>query len=80
MKISVDVDCTPEEARRFMGLPDLSPVHEAYLNRMRTAIEQGITPDVLQSMMQSWGPMGDAGIAMWRKFLDQMSGGSSSSN
>jgi hypothetical protein len=26
MKISVDVDCTPEEARRFLGLPDLTPV------------------------------------------------------
>ena len=24
MKVSVDVDCTPEEARRFLGLPDLS--------------------------------------------------------
>ena len=25
MKVSVDVDCTPEEARRFLGLPDLEP-------------------------------------------------------
>ncbi|WP_371917856.1 DUF6489 family protein, partial [Pseudomonas sp. FW306-02-F08-AA] len=24
MKINVEVDCTPEEARRFMGLPDLA--------------------------------------------------------
>ncbi|MDB5737215.1 MAG: hypothetical protein JWO65_883 [Sphingomonas bacterium] len=76
MKISVDVDCTPEEARRFMGLPDMSSVHEAYLTRMRGAIEQGITPDVIQSMMQSWGPMGEAGMKMWRQMLDQMGGGS----
>ena len=27
MKVTVDVDCTPEEARRFLGLPDLTPVH-----------------------------------------------------
>jgi hypothetical protein len=76
MKISVDVDCTPEEARRFMGLPDMSSVHEAYLTRMRGAIEHGITPDVIQSMMQSWGPMGETGMKMWRQMLDQMGGNS----
>lgn len=76
MKISVDVDCTPEEARRFMGLPDMSPIHEAYLARMRGAIEQGITPDMIQSMMQSWAPMGDAGMKLWRQLLDQIGGSS----
>ena len=34
MKFTVDVDCTPEEARRFLGLPDLSPVHEAYVEKI----------------------------------------------
>lgn len=76
MKISVDVDCTPEEARRFMGLPDMSSVHEAYLGRMRTAIEQGITPDAIQTMMQSWAPMGEAGLNLWRQLLDNMSASS----
>lgn len=74
MKISVDIDCTPEEARRFMGLPDLSSIHEAYLSRMRSAIEQGITPDAIQSMMQAWSPMGETGMALWRKLLEQMGG------
>jgi hypothetical protein len=76
MKISVDVDCTPEEARRFMGLPDLTAVHEAYLSRMRMAIEQGVTPDTINAVMQTWGPMGEAGFTMWRKLLDQMGGNS----
>ena len=74
MKISVDVDCTPEEARRFMGLPDLTPLHEAYLAKMRNAIDQGITPETVQSMMQSWSPMGEAGLSLWRQMLDNMGG------
>jgi hypothetical protein len=77
MKITVDVDCTPEEARRFMGLPDLSSLHEAYLAKMRGAIEQGITPDTIQSLMQSWAPMGEAGLTVWRQMLDHMGGGGS---
>ncbi len=74
MKITVDVDCTPEEARRFMGLPDLTPLHDTYLAKMRTAIDQGITPDMVQSMMQGWLPMGEAGMSMWRQMLDNMGG------
>ena len=41
MKIHVDVDCTPEEARRFLGLPDLAPVHQAYIERMTKAASAG---------------------------------------
>lgn len=74
MKITVDVDCTPEEARRFMGLPDLGPLHETYLAKMRSAIDQGITPETIQSMMQSWSPMGEAGLSLWRQMLDNMGG------
>ena len=29
MKITVDVDCTPLEARQFMGLPDVEPMQKA---------------------------------------------------
>jgi len=74
VKITVDVDCTPEEARRFMGLPDLAPLHEAYLAKMKTAIDQGITPDMVQSMIADWSPMGEAGFSMWRQMLDNMGG------
>jgi hypothetical protein len=28
MKITMDVECTPEEARAFLGLPDVKPMHE----------------------------------------------------
>ena len=73
MKVTVDVDCTPEEARRFMGLPDMSSVHEAYLEKMRKLIDEGVTPDMLEQMMSSWAPMGEAGMNMWRTMFDQMS-------
>ena len=74
MNISVNVDCTPEEARRFMGLPDLTSIHDAYLDRIRTTIEQGITPESAERLMRSWGPMGEASMSFWRQMIDQMSG------
>lgn len=72
MKVTVDVDCTPEEARRFMGLPDMSSVHEAYIGKMKSMIEEGVTPDTLESMMRNWMPMGEAGMNLWRSMFDQM--------
>jgi hypothetical protein len=74
MKISVDVDCTPEEARRFLGLPDLTPVHEAYVQRITKVASEGLTAESADEMMKAWGPMNEAGMAMWRSMLEGMSG------
>lgn len=70
MKINVEVDCTPEEARRFMGLPDMSPVHEAYINVMKEAVGNPTNPEAIQQMFQNWNPVGDAGMNFWRTILD----------
>ena len=70
MKINVEVDCTPEEARRAMGLPDLSPVHDRYVAMMVEAIGAQTNPESLQSLMQSWSPMGEAGMSFWRGLFE----------
>ena len=74
MKVTIDIDCTPEEARRFMGLPDLTPVHEAFVARMKGAVADGATPEMFADMMKSWGPMSEAGLSMWRHMLEGMGG------
>jgi hypothetical protein len=74
MKITMDVECTPEEARRFLGLPDLTSVHEAYVEKMRNMAAEGVTPEMMGDMMKSWGPMSEAGMNLWRQMLEQMSG------
>ena len=70
MKINVEVDCTPEEARRAMGLPDFTPIHERYVALLGETLEKGASPELLDQMMRSWAPMGDAGIQLWRKMFD----------
>ena len=75
MKVTVDFDCTPEEARRFMGLPDLTPVHEIYIERMKRAVTEGVTPEYFTDMMRNWGPMSETAQTMWRAMFEQMAGG-----
>lgn len=74
MKMTIDIDCTPEEARRFMGLPDLTRVHEAYIEKMRSAVADGATPEMFSDMMKSWDPMSEAGLGMWRQMIEQVGG------
>ena len=70
MKINVEVDCTPEEARRFMGLPDLTPVHDAYVKIMLEAVDKQTNPEAFQAMVQSWSPMGEAGMNFWKGLFE----------
>ncbi len=74
MKINVEVDCTTEEARRFMGLPDLSPVHDAYVSQLVDTVKTGVNAEGLEVMLKSWGPMTDAGFKMWQQMIEGMSG------
>ncbi len=74
MKVTVDVDCTPEEARRFLGLPDLTPVHQAYVEKMTKAVSDGVTAEGMADLMKKWGPMSEAGLSMWRSMLEGMGG------
>jgi hypothetical protein len=72
MKVTVDIDCTPEEARRFLGLPDLTPVHDAYIETMRKAVSEGIGPDAIADAIKKWGPMSETMFGPWKTMLDQM--------
>ncbi len=54
MKVNVEIDCTPEEARAFFGLPDLSPVHDAYVERMTRFAKDGISQSDIEKAMQNW--------------------------
>jgi hypothetical protein len=70
MKFNVEVECTPAEARQMMGLPDLAPVHEKYIASLTDAMDGVVSPDLLDGMVRSWAPMGDAGMNFWRKMFD----------
>ncbi|KAA3619228.1 MAG: hypothetical protein DWQ08_15550 [Proteobacteria bacterium] len=43
MKITIEVDITPEELRRFLGLPDVGPLQQEFMNRLRERLESGMT-------------------------------------
>jgi hypothetical protein len=75
MKMNIEIECTPEEARRAVGLPDLTPIHDRYVAMMMDTMsglgpDGQMKPEMLESMMRGWQPMGEAGMAMWKRMFD----------
>ncbi|QGZ97027.1 DUF6489 family protein [Terricaulis silvestris] len=58
MKFTVNVECSPEEARRFMGLPDVTPINEALVSEMTTRMQKNLSLMSGESMMSSWMSVG----------------------
>lgn len=40
MKVTVNMDMTPDEARKLMGLPDLEPLQNTMKDKIQTQIEE----------------------------------------
>jgi Family of unknown function (DUF6489) len=55
MKVNVEIDCTPLEARQFIGLPDVGPMQTAVMDQLQQQmtlnIDKMISPE---SLIQSW--------------------------
>ena len=69
MKVTFNIDCTPAEARAFFGLPDLTPVHDIFLDKMKTTMTEGVTPADLEKLTRSWMPGISDGFEQWQKML-----------
>lgn len=70
MKINVEIECTPEEARSFMGLPDVSPANSIYVDNIAKAMKGVSSPDQLQEYAQALAPMGQVGMKLFQSFME----------
>ena len=71
MKITVDIDCTPEEARTFFGLPDVQPLQAAMMTKMQEQMEGQFDQMNPEELMKSWlapgmDSFGKLQQAMWQ--------------
>jgi hypothetical protein len=70
MKINVEIDCSPEEARRFMGLPDVEKANAVYVDAFAKAMQGAGNTEQLQEYAKQLAPMGQMGLKMFQNFMD----------
>ena len=75
MKVKLDIDCTPEEARAFFGLPDVKPLQEALMPEVEERLRATLKAMDPEAMLKSWLPATLKGFEQLQEmFLAQMSG------
>jgi hypothetical protein len=77
MKVTVNIDCTPEEARAFMGLPDVAPLQAQMMDMMKVRMEKAAAAMDPETIMKTLFP-GQSGslVDMQKAFWAQFTGGS----
>ena len=54
MKVNVEIDCTPLEARQSFGLPDVQPMQTAVMEKLQHQMTANIDKVSPEALMQSW--------------------------
>ncbi|MDE2434643.1 MAG: hypothetical protein KGM49_00140 [Sphingomonadales bacterium] len=70
MKVHVEIDCTPEEARTFLGLPDVAKANEFYVDAIGKAMKGAANVDQLQDFAKGLAPMGQIGMKLFQQFVE----------
>ena len=70
MKVHVEVDMTPEEARTMMGLPDVAPLQQKMMEEMQARMKAAFDTGDPEAMMRAWMPFlgGSAQVAGAKAF------------
>jgi len=58
VKIKFDIDCTPEEARTFLGLPDVGPLQTAMLAEVEKRTKAALDAMSPEAILKTWLPAG----------------------
>ncbi len=79
MKIRIDIDCTPEEARRFFGLPDVTPMQESVMAELEKQTLARLKSMDVDTLMKQWFPSSIEGWerlqkAMWQQMAGAAGG------
>ena len=70
MKINVEVDCTPAEARAFLGLPDVAPLNEAMVAEIQNRMQANVAAMQPEELMKTWTSFGLQAQDQFRRLME----------
>jgi hypothetical protein len=69
MKINIEIDCSPEEARQFLGLPDVQPLQARMMTEIEARMVQGLAAMDPETALKTWLPAGIQGFEQLQKMF-----------
>ena len=69
MKVNIEIECTPAEARQFFGLPNVEPMQAAVMQQLEKRMLADIDRFSPEALMTSWLPVGPRGAEQIQDFF-----------
>jgi len=70
MKMTIEVDCSPEEARRFLGLPDVSALNDHLVGEMKKRVDANMAMISPDELVKNWMSFGAGAQEQFRKLME----------
>ena len=70
MKVNVEVECTPAEARAFLGLPDVAPLNDHLVAEMKRRMDENMAAMQPEELMKAWTSFGMQAQDQFRKLME----------
>ncbi|MGE5566642.1 MAG: DUF6489 family protein [Parcubacteria group bacterium] len=74
MKIELEIECTPAEARAFLGLPDVSALNEAMVAEMQKRMTENMAALAPEELMKNWMAFGAGAQEQFMKLMTAAAG------
>jgi hypothetical protein len=75
MNVKIEIDCTPKEARAFLGLPDVEPLNDHLVSEMSKRIDANIAMLQPEELMKTWTAFGMQAQDQFRKLMTAAASG-----
>ena len=69
MKVTINIDCTPQDARAYMGLPDFTPINDAMVEEMKSQMSANMAKLQPEEMFRSWMSLGGQAQEQFMKMM-----------
>jgi hypothetical protein len=69
MKVTVNIECSPQEARAFFGLPDVTALNDAMVSEMQARMKANMAALQPEELMKNWMAFGGQAQEHLRKLM-----------
>lgn len=69
MKMTIEIDCTAQEARAFLGLPDVSGLNEKLVEEMQKRMSANMAMVSPDELLKNWTAFGVGAQEQFRSLM-----------
>ena len=74
MNVKIEIDCTPAEARSFLGLPDVSVLNDHMVAEIQKRMDANMAMLQPDELLKTWTTFGGQAQEQFRKLMTAAAG------